>query len=98
MLISLVFIFQRSIHGLKNVLIDRQPWKQRIVLEDDTAVGARSFYFFSIQHNATPGGWYHTCDGIHNRRFATSGMTDDGNDLAFGNVKFDIPNRDIIAL
>jgi hypothetical protein len=59
-----------------HILADGKPWKQRIALEDHTALAARAFYRMAIQQHLAATGHVQPRQNAHQRRFAAARRTD----------------------
>src|SRR5262249_2746131 len=81
-LFALADVTADGIDGLEDVLVDRQPRQQRVMLKDDAAIRPRRVNRHSAQHDLAGAQPDKAADGVEDRRFAAARMADDRNDLA----------------
>ena len=80
-------------HGLYcqfHVLIAGQPRQQCVVLKYHRAFWSRLIHLAAIENGAAFGGLIQAGDNVQHRRFAATGVPDDGNKLAFGDLQADV--------
>ena len=76
-----------------DVLADRQPREQGVLLEDDAAFGARPGNGPAVQAHLAGAGLQQAGCQVHQRRFAAARRADQGHKFAVGNAERDLVNR-----
>ena len=77
-------------HGQLDVVIDRQPGQQAVVLEDHGPVGARRVDLAPVQGDRAAGHVGQTGDQVQQGRLAAAGMADDADEFALVDRQGDV--------
>jgi len=81
---------QHQPHRQLDVLVDRQPGQQGVVLEHYGALGARACNLTAIEDDAAGGGFIQTGHQIQHSALATAGVTNQRDKFALGDLQIDI--------
>src|SRR5262245_44740715 len=81
-----------------HVLLDREPGKQRVALENHAAVAARTADGFSIEEDVARGLLFESRKDADERRFSTARRADDAEELAAMRGEIDVGERDRLLL
>ena len=79
-----------AVDGERDVAEDREPREQRVVLEDDAAVGSGALDRFAVEADGAGVGLHETGDEVDQRALAGAGVADDRHELALGDLEVDV--------
>ena len=78
------------IHSEVNVFKHAEPWKERVVLKNDSAVGTWVGDFEVVQRDGSDIRLYQAGDQGNQRCLACAGITDNGHELAAFDLQVDV--------
>ena len=76
-----------------DVLLNREPRKQRIFLEHDAAIGTRFEDRLSIDPHLAAAGLFESRDDVQQRCLSTTARTEHGEELVVGDLQVDAIKR-----
>ena len=85
-----LFLFKDLFHGQFDVFISREPGQQGMVLKHDCTVGPRFTDFLAIEDDAAFGGLVQAGDDVQYGGFTTTGVTDQGDELALVDLEIKV--------
>src|SRR5579871_360342 len=81
------------LHSEFNILADRQPGEQAMILKDENAVRARAVYGLAVNHDLPRGLRIQASDQMEKGRFSASRGTDDADKFSGSHLQIDVIQR-----